>query len=103
MVAKRRSLTVVVMAALAAWFFVPLPAPEPLQQVDAQRGPMPSSRTESYPFQFPTDSERATLRVHTDLRQGDVQVELLDPFGNLLVRWTPQDGRHSRNWTFTVG
>lgn len=102
-ISRRRLLAAAVWTAVVAWFFVPLPAPEPLQQVETEKGPTPSSCTESYPFQFPADSERATLRVRTDLRQGDVQVELLDATDNLLVRWKPQGGRHSTKWTFSVG
>ena len=69
------------LALLAAWFFVPLPAPEPLLSVEVQRGPEASSLDRSYPFQFAMDSPQPTLRVHTDLGQGDVLVELLDAAG----------------------
>jgi hypothetical protein len=90
-------------AGLVAWFFVPLPTPKPLTAVGADRGPEPSSLTETSRFQFPSDSPRATQRVRTDLRQGDVQAELLDAAGALLVRWTPQSGPYSSSSTFGVG
>jgi hypothetical protein len=101
---SRRWLSVaIVWAALAVWFFVPLPAPKPLTTIGADRGPAPSSLTETSRFQFPRDSPQATERVHTDLRQGDVQVELLDAAGTLLVRWSPQSGPYSSSNTFSVG
>jgi hypothetical protein len=93
----------IVWAALAVWFFVPLPAPKPLTTMGADRGPVPSSLTDTSRFQFPSDAPRATLRVRTDLRQGDVQVELLDAAGTLLVRWTPQSGPYSSSNTFSAG
>jgi hypothetical protein len=101
---SRRWLSVaIVWAALAAWFFVPLPAPKPLTAIGATRGPEPSSLTETSRFQFPSDSPQATQRVRTDLRQGDVQVELLDAADALLVRWTPQSGPYRSSNTFSVG
>jgi hypothetical protein len=90
-------------AVLAAWFFVPLPAPKPLTAVGAGRGPAPSSLTDTSRFQFPSDSPRATLRVRTDLHQGDIQVELLQGAGSLMVRWDPQGGHRSYATTFSVG
>ena len=93
------------LALLAAWFFVPLPAPESLLSVEVQRGPEASSLDRSYPFQFATDSPQPTLRVHTDLGQGDVLVELLDAAGVAPALRLPPLGRrhHYSKWTFNVG
>jgi hypothetical protein len=93
------------LALLAAWFFAPLPAPEPLLSVDVQRGPEASSLDRSYPFQFATDSPQPTLRMHTDLGQGDVLVELLDAAGVAPVLRLPPLGRrhHDSEWTINVG
>jgi hypothetical protein len=92
------------LALLAAWFFVPLPAPESLLSVDVQRGPEASSLDRSYPFQFATDSPQPTLRVHTDLGQGDVLIELLDVAGVAPVLRLPPLGRRHQDsrWTFNV-
>jgi hypothetical protein len=100
---KRWLVAAVWWVVLAAWFFVPLPAPKPLTVIGADRGPAPSSLTDTSRFQFPSDSPRATLRVRTDLRQGDIQVELLQGAGSLMVRWDQQGGRDSRSETFSVG
>ena len=99
------SLGLAILALLAASFFVPLPAPEPLLSVEVQRSPEASSLDRSYPFQFATDSPQPTLRVHTDLEQGDVLVELLDAAGVAPVLRLPPLGRrhHDSQWTFNVG
>jgi len=94
-------LALATLALLAAWFFVPLPAPKPLLSVEVQRGPEASSLDRSYPFQFATDSPQPTLRVHADLGQGDVLVELLDAAGVAPVLRLPPF-RHDCLWTFSV-
>jgi len=100
---KRWRVAAVWWAVLAAWFFVPLPEPKPLTAIGATRGPAASSLTDTLRFQFPSDSPRATLRVRTDFHQGDIQVELLQGAGSLMVRWDPQSGHHSSSETFSVG
>ena len=77
-----------ILALVAFWFFVPLPEPEPVKIIEADRGNKESSATETFPLSFTKDSEEITYRLSVNVKQGGLYIQLLD------------SGKYSRYHTF---
>ena len=69
---------------LACGLFVLLPEPSPTKTIEASRGPVPGSNTETFLFQLERDSPEITLRLSTNLLVGELAVEILDGNGEAL-------------------
>ena len=92
-----------ILAILAAWFLVPLPAPKPVTSVEARRGPQPSSTVRDSLARLDRSSAEMTFRLTAEAERGGLSISLLDAHGKLLFTWAPPLAQEQMQDSVTFG